>query len=296
MPYCETSSGKIHYEIKGRERNGNSNPVVFLHCWAGSSRFWRHQMQALEENHLCLALDYPGHGKSERAEDDAYGPVPFAEVAREVIEDVFGGQKVSLVGHSLGGMVAMHLALNHTEIINTLVLFSTSAHLRGYAGHREGTFFVELVSPLLSPFTKSVGMYFTAMHPMTPLDVREDVRKVVLSVKNDVVTKTLKGINCFNVSNELHRLNMPVLILKGSLDLYTDIRHALSLQLSIPNAKLRIVPMSGHMGMLENPHWVNKTLREFFKKHHKERAGAGAGGARKNKSENKNGEGHADKE
>lgn len=269
MPYCKTTKGKIHYEISGHERGGNARPVVFLHCWAGSSRFWRHQLQALEEHHVCLAIDYPGHGKSERAKDNRYGPVPFAEAAREVIEEVLGGQKVSLVGHSLGGMVAMQLALTEPELVNTLVLFSTSSHLREHPGHREGTLIVELLSPLLSPLTKSVGMYFTAMHPLTPLDVREDVRKVVLSVENDVVTKTLKGINRFNVRNKLHTLDMPVLILNGSLDLYTDIRHALSLQLSIPGAVLRIVPMSGHMGMLENPHWVNKTLREFFRKHHK---------------------------
>ncbi len=268
MPYCKTSRGKIHYEISGRRKNAHSKPVVFLHCWAGSSKFWCHQMKALAERHLCLAIDYPGHGKSERAADEEYGPVPFAEVAREVIEEVIGDEKVSLVGHSLGGMVAMHLALTYPGDVNALVLFSTSSHLREHLGHREGTFLVELFSPFLSPLTKSLGLYFTAMHPLTPLEIREVVRKEVLSVDNDVVTKTLKGINRFNARKKLGKLNMPVLILHGSMDIYTDIRHALTMHFTIPNSTYRIIPMSGHMGMLENPEWVNKTLRDFFRTAH----------------------------
>ncbi len=265
MPYCETSKGKIHYEIAGSAKNGAAErPVVFLHCWAGSSRFWKHQLESLKENYLCLAIDYPGHGKSEASSDDRYGPEPFAEVAREVVKKVTGAEKATLVGHSLGGMVAMHYAVHFPDEVNTLILVSTSAHLRGQLGHHAGTAIIELFIPFFSAFTKSLGIYFTAHHPLTPLEIRESVRREVVNVPNDVVTKTLKGINRFNIRARLRDLPHPTLILNGSLDLYTDIRHALALQMNIPNAKLRIVPRSGHMGMLENPKFFNNALREFL--------------------------------
>lgn len=272
MPYCETSKGKIHYEIAGNAQNGSAEcPVVFLHCWAGSSRFWKHQLEGLKENYLCLAIDYPGHGKSDASSDDLYGPEPFAEVAREVVKKITGAGKATLVGHSLGGMVAMHYAVHFPDEVNTLILVSTSAHLRGQPGHHAGTAIIELFIPFFSSFTKSLGIYFTAMHPLTSLEIREIVRREVVGVPNDVVTKTLKGINRFNIRGRLREVSHPTLILNGSLDLYTDIRHALVMRTTIPNATLRIVPRSGHMGMLENPKFFNNALSEFLHINHNNR-------------------------
>lgn len=272
MPYCETSKGKIHYEIEGNDRNGAAErPVVFLHCWAGSSRFWKHQLEGLKENYLCLAIDYPGHGKSEPSADDLYGPEPFADVAREAVKKITGAEKATLVGHSLGGMVAMQYAVHFPDEVNSLILVSTSAHLRGQPGHHAGTAIIELFIPFFSSFTKSLGIYFTAHHPLTPLEIREIVRREVVNVSNDVVTKTLKGINRFNIRGRLREVSHPTLILNGSLDLYTDIRHALVMRTTIPNATLRIVPRSGHMGMLENPKFFNNALSEFLHINHNNR-------------------------
>lgn len=97
-------------------RYGDAGPqVVFLHGLFGQGRNWTQIAKALAENHRVLLVDLPDHGRSAWT-----GRFDLAEVADRIAGLLDPSDPVALVGHSLGGKVAMVLALRHPELVERL--------------------------------------------------------------------------------------------------------------------------------------------------------------------------------
>ena len=111
-----------------------NNPVVFIHGSGDSSRIWRLQVEALNEqgHNRAYAIDLPGHG--ERA--DIFPPdaeVSVLDYARVVHDIVFGELQLDhpiIAGHSLGGAIALMMALEYGPELGGLILVGTGARLR----------------------------------------------------------------------------------------------------------------------------------------------------------------------
>ena len=91
--------GLVHYEVIGRGK-----PLVFVHGWLGSWRYWVPAMEGLSVGHRSYALDLWGFGDSDKL-DRHYSVDGYVGLLGEFL-DHLGVQRVSLVGHALGGMVA----------------------------------------------------------------------------------------------------------------------------------------------------------------------------------------------
>lgn len=106
----------LHYEIFGDE---SDSPVIVLHGFLASSRNWRSVAKLLAENHCVYVLDQRNHGVSPHAEVMDY-PAMASDVLRFM--NGIGLAKANIVGHSMGGKVAMWLALHHPERIGKLIV------------------------------------------------------------------------------------------------------------------------------------------------------------------------------
>ena len=104
-----------------RAAHGAGRSLVFLHGWASSSRMWLHEMQAFGGLHRCLALDLPGHGQSSNPPAAWYSLDNFVHVTRAWVGALQAAPAV-LVGHSLGGTIAVQYALLHPDEVSALVL------------------------------------------------------------------------------------------------------------------------------------------------------------------------------
>lgn len=258
MPEFRWKNKKIFYQEKGK-----GQPIIFLHCWTGNHKFYKNQVEELSKDFRCLAFDFPGHGNSDEANE--YGPIPFSKIISSFINQLkFQDVKFILVGHSLGGMTAMQTTLDNPERIKALILVDTSAHLRGHLGQHGATPVIAGISPFFTETMKRAGIDFTAVHPLCNLKVRKFIKDEIVKVKNSVLTEVLNGINSFNVKKRLKEIKVPTLIIVGTADIYTDIRHALTLRLGIKNSKLALILGAGHMGVLEQPAQVNKAMRCFL--------------------------------
>src|SRR5262249_6756735 len=123
MPQVEVDGLKLSY----RDTAGDGPTAVFVHGYTGNVRNWALNVRALREKYRCVSLDLPGHGESDRPGDHAvYGLEAVAERVAGAIR-ALGLQKVTLVGHSMGGMVSEYVALNHGELLRALVLVDTAA-------------------------------------------------------------------------------------------------------------------------------------------------------------------------
>ncbi|HKZ56046.1 MAG TPA: alpha/beta hydrolase [Anaerolineales bacterium] len=106
-----------HYEVLGRGR-----PLVLLHGWVGSWRYWIPTMQALSDEYRAYALDLWGFGDTERFVK-GYALDAQAQLVRGFLEHL-GVARAALVGHGLGGLVAARLAAHTPGVVERLVLVS----------------------------------------------------------------------------------------------------------------------------------------------------------------------------
>ncbi|MCL4557937.1 MAG: alpha/beta hydrolase [Deltaproteobacteria bacterium] len=258
MPVFKWKGKKIFYQ-----QTGKGEPIIFLHCWLGNHSFYRHQISMLRKDFTCISFDLPGHGVSEKTGE--YGPVPFSGIVSAFIrQQPFKGRRFILVGHSLGGMTAMQTALDNPDRIKALILIDTSSNLRGHLGQDIATPLTLLVAPLLTKGLKSTGIDLTAVHPLCGIKIRRFIKAETGKVSDEVFREVLKGIISFNVQKRLKEIQVPTLIIVGTSDIYTDIRHALTMRVRIRHSRLALIPGAGHMGILEQPLVTNKKIRDFL--------------------------------
>lgn len=120
-------------EIAYVDSGGEGPPVVLVHGLSSSIGFWEHQFPALAATHRVLALDLPGYGASDRP-DAPYTPGWFAaQVLRWM--DAIGLRSAAIVGHSMGGQIALELALLAPDRVPALVLSAPSGIERFASGH-----------------------------------------------------------------------------------------------------------------------------------------------------------------
>ena len=91
----------IVYDAKG----AGETALVFLHCWSCDREFWREQVDVFAEDYRVVAMDLPGHGASGAGRED-WSIAGLAEDVRTVVDEL-GLERVVLVGHSMGGPIAL---------------------------------------------------------------------------------------------------------------------------------------------------------------------------------------------
>jgi pimeloyl-ACP methyl ester carboxylesterase len=111
-------SNLIHYEVLGR-----GQPLIFIHGWLGSWRYWWPTMQGLSARHRSYAFDLWGFGDSSKA-PAMYSLNAYVEMLDQFLEELGISRPVTLIGHALGGAVALRYALRHPDNVEKLVAVS----------------------------------------------------------------------------------------------------------------------------------------------------------------------------
>jgi pimeloyl-ACP methyl ester carboxylesterase len=229
-------------------------PVVFIHGAGGSHQHWLYQVRDLSRS-SSYALDLPGHGRSEGAgcnSISAYGDwiVAFLDAA--------GLEQAVLVGHSMGGAIAMDVVLRYPARVAGLALVATGARLRvapaileGIRQDKEAT--VRLIAEW------SYGPEVTA--EMVRLGRRQMVETPV-----DVLYGDFAACDAFDVMGRLGEIETPTLVVCGTKDRMTPLKYSIYLLDQIPGATLHQVEGAGHMVMVEKPQAVVQPLEAFLER------------------------------
>jgi len=124
MIRVEQEKIKFHFHASG---NPDKPPVIFLHGFMGSLNDWKEVVRFVSQKYYCIAIDLPGHGKTDFREDLAFDKT--AKALKEFLKQ----QKIRkcfLVGYSMGGRIALFLALRYPHQFSKVVLESASPGLR----------------------------------------------------------------------------------------------------------------------------------------------------------------------
>jgi pimeloyl-ACP methyl ester carboxylesterase len=229
----------VHYETLGRGR-----PLIFLHGWLGSWRYWMHAMEAMSENYRTHAFDLWGYGDSDkqagRYDLDAYLRL------LETFMDQMGIQKAPLVAHSLGSILAVHFAARHPDRVPRLALVSTPL---SDVGMNRG-----------AVIGKST---FGKLQQKRQIDhevVLQDIARSAPSAVEDSL-ETLKG---FDLHPVIERLQMPALVVYGRKDALVDPGQVEELPPSNPSIRGLVMPDSRHFPMLDETSHFNRLLADFL--------------------------------
>ncbi len=234
--------------------NAARPPVVLIHGAGGHHLYWPPQVRRLQDERI-FAVDLPGHGKSE-----GVGYHSIEDYAGEIIEFVRALKlsKAVLVGHSMGGAVALQAAIKYPRRVLGLGLIGSAARLP--------------VSPSLlhsasDPETAAQAVRMVidrSFAPETNSRLKDIAGQRMAQTRSSVLYGDFLACDAFEVSAvQLAKISAPTLIVFGAADKMTPVTGAEALRTQIKGARLEVVPNAGHMVMLEQPDRVAGLLGEF---------------------------------
>jgi pimeloyl-ACP methyl ester carboxylesterase len=242
------------YYFANGEDDWSRPAVILLHGAGGNHLHWPSELRRLEGQRI-YAPDLPGHGKS-----DGIGRQSIADYAGCVLAfmDDLKVRKAIFVGHSMGGAIALHMALNHGRRTLGIGLINTAPTLRLPVGLLENT----LTPATLSLAVKKIGEL--AFSPQADPRLKENAIQRMSEIRSSVLHGDFLACNAFDVFARLGRIKVPTLILSGADDKMVPPHYAQTMHQKIKNSLLLSMDGAGHMLMLENPVMVTRSLGLFL--------------------------------
>ena len=263
-----SSTPPLHYELRG---TSSDPPVVFLHGFMGSSRDWDEVVEELSGTCYCMAIDLPGHGRSlDFTDRNTY---TLTGAARGIVQVMKQADLLSatIIGYSMGGRLALYLAIQYGYLCTSLVIESATPGIRG---NDERVRRKELDEKLAEELRQGQFEDFLRRWYGQPIfrslaevpEKLEEVLKQRIFNEPEELAKALCGMSVGAQAplwQHLADLAMPVLLLAGEYDRkYVDIVGAMGELL--PHAAVEIVPGTGHNVHVENPSGVAARIKRFL--------------------------------
>lgn len=248
---------------------GESGPwVVFCHGLFGQGRNWTRIAKALADGHRCLLVDLPDHGRSEWSEH-----FDFLEYADRVAAALPEGEPVTLVGHSLGGKVAMVVALQHPEAVERLcvvdvspVSYDNSREFAGYIEAMQGMDLEALTGRADADEALREAVPNTTVRSFLLQNLRRDGDEWRWQANLDLLGSELHVLAGWpeEALADLPPYDGPVLWLAGADSDYVREEYAEMMDRWFPNNRKVTVKGAGHWVHSQKPEVVVEVLRRFL--------------------------------
>jgi 2-succinyl-6-hydroxy-2,4-cyclohexadiene-1-carboxylate synthase len=254
------------------ETAGAGDPLVLLHGFTGSAATWEPHMSELARGFFTVAIDHLGHGQSDAPADPERYAIGFAAEDILSVLDQLHIDRAHVLGYSMGGRVALALAIIAPERLSALILESASpglpaAEARRERGARDAALAASIERDGVEAFAdRWERLPLFASQTQLPDDVRSRLRAQRLRNTPAGLANSLRGLGQ-GVQAPMHEylpeVRIPTLVLAGALDPdYCE--RGREMNRLIPGARLEIVPDAGHAIHLEQPEAFRRLVLEFL--------------------------------
>jgi len=248
--YADVNGLHLYYETYG-----SGAPLVLLHGGMLTIDLnFASLIPTLAQTHTVIGVEMQGHGRTANIDRE----ITYANLATDIVAllDYLGIERAAVLGHSMGGGVALELAVNHPDRVSAIVPISASVSKDGM--HPDlldpSTFETSSIMPTAQDFADFKGAY----ERLSPHPEQFDAFLMSLSgMDSDFAGWTdeqLAGISC------------PVLIVQGDND-FTTVAHAGVMLAKIPNSTLAVIPATTHMQVTRRDTILRPVLEQFFAAH-----------------------------
>lgn len=254
------------------EGSGDGAPLLLLHGFTGSSRSLLSFARSWP-GYSTLAIDLIGHGESDSPRDAGRYTIDACIEDLTALIDVLGLGKVTLLGYSMGGRVALRFALKRPNLLQALILESASRGIEDEAERQARRASDESLALALERDGLEAFINYWERIPLwvsqasLPAEKRAALREQRLRNSVTGLANSLRGMGAgadpFVTDAELAALNIPTLLLAGALDgKYRDL--AFEMGRVLPNASVRIIENAGHAAHFEQPVAFAAAVSEFL--------------------------------
>lgn len=230
----------VHYEALGRGR-----PLIFLHGWIGSWRYWISSMQVTSTLFRSYAIDLWGFGDTAQRKE-GYSIQNQATLVRRFMEDM-GIGKVALIGHSLGGLVAFRFAARWPELVDRLMVVSTPLDE------------LSLSTRWMSSSLPDLFAWLSARVPDAQNALADALR-----ADPQTLSASIQTTGFSRLFNEMLATRIPCLLVYGENDpaiMFPSLEQALALPSHIHQI---VLEDAGHFPMLDQPARFQRLLVDFL--------------------------------
>lgn len=231
----------IHYETFGR-----GEPLVFVHGWLGSWRYWVPAMEDLSTEYRAYALDLWGFGDSDKAHE--HYDVPTYVDLLVAFMDELGIWRAPLVGHTLGAAIAAELATKHPDRVSKVMAVGLPLGAEG------------INRKLLSagPNDTLARLFW---HRQRPYD---EVERSVPKIAKNAIALTVQSVARLDLHETLDELDVPLLTVYGDRDNIIDASQAEELEDNHYAARAIVLSGTHHFPMLDETARFTRLLRDFM--------------------------------
>lgn len=271
--FVEIDGIRTHYLVVGDGR-----PVVMLHGNGESVADWSRTLPHPASGLRVYAIDLPGAGDSDKPTFD-YSAEGLADFVTRFL-DALVIERPALVGHSLGGLVALIIALRQPERVSALTLIDSAG-----LGKEINPMLAALVLPVAGELSTAWAstwlgakqrawargdMHFarTSQIPHEWLTEQERLAKMPGYLEAELAAarqQTVVGQQRVVVLDRLHQVRCPVMIVWGERDRAVPVNHATAAAKCLANSHLAIIPKAGHLPHVERPGETSEAMHAFLR-------------------------------
>ena len=251
----ERKTGAIGYLAGDWPLNPQKSTLVFIHGAGGHGYFWQAQIEALSKRVNTIALDLPGHGRSDGSGNDT---IPaYARAVDKFLNDIQAPHRV-VCGFSLGGAIAQQLLIDFPQHYSAGILIGTGVQMK--------------VGPIIFETIENDYSEFVDMLCKLAASKKTDSEKIrffkdELSKSNArVVSGDFRACDRFDAGEQLASIEVPVLIITSEDDILTPAKFGDILEEKIQNPQRAHIMDAGHLMAVEKPEEINLAIVKFLDK------------------------------
>lgn len=221
---------------------GRGTPLVLIHGYGNSGQVWQPVLPYLAQQHQVFIVDLPGYGQSK-----LHGEWHLREMAPLLAQwlDKLQLPTATLLGHSMGGAIAIHLAAYAPEKFNRLILANAAG--------------IPLRAELPTLATRSLHSFFQIGNGKLPRSLVRDM----LPPDMHLLWQTAQEMKRSDFRAELEQITLPTLIIWGERDVLLPLTLGRMLHEALPHATLMTMPQCGHRPMLAQPAQFSQAVLAF---------------------------------
>ena len=257
MKYVEVDHFKVAYQEAGQ-----GDVLLLIHGFCGSSGYWDNVISELAKDNRVIAIDLPGHGKS-AVQDNVNEIKEYATLMKNFL-DTLEIDKVTMLGHSLGGYITLAFADKYANRLNGFSLIHSTAFPDSEEGKKGRSAAIEKID------SEGIEPFIDGLVPklFSPTNAKSHEKEVDEAIKIGYMTSpsgAKSALIAMKNRNDLRKVlddtSVPVLLLAGEDDQLISPERTFTA--TGDNIKQVVLPGVGHMSMYEAPKQLIDTIRSF---------------------------------
>jgi len=255
MGFVEIDGQTIHYHEGSDPSVPKGQRVLYVHGTGCNARVWAKHMAVVANTHTPVAIDLPGHGQS--GGDGFRGMADYAYYASE-LATALSWERFVVAGHSMGGGIALNLAIYHADRLSGMMLIDTGARLRASPSILQAAR-QAAQSGQRGPADRTWGYARN-----TPQSIVEEIHTITADCRHEVRYKDWICDDTFDVMSRIGAISVPTLAVCGVEDNLTPVKYHTYFRDQMPDCQLEVIEGAGHWPYFEQPKAFNDAVLSFL--------------------------------